>query len=294
MAAEGLHMRTQYSGFSRVCIPLIATMSLLAGEGKVVPEWNEPALPFHIVGDVYFVGTNELGAYVVTSPRGHVMIDGGFKETVPLLLESVKKLGLRVEDIKVLLTTQAHYDHVGSLAGMKAASGAQVMAMEGDAEVLERGGRDDFAFGNEMTFDPVHVDRVLHDGDTVRIGDTVLTARRTAGHTRGATTWTMTTDDDNKLVRVVFPASLTVNPPVRLVKQPSYPGIADDYRHSFEVMRTLSVDVFLSAHTGFCDLEGKRRRMGSRGPNPFIDPDGYRQYLDRLEQAFRERVAKEQ
>jgi metallo-beta-lactamase class B len=287
-------MRTPYSRCSLVCVLLIATVSLFAGEGKVVPAWNEPALPFHIVGDVYFVGTNELGAYLVTSPRGHVLIDGGFKETVPLLLESVKKLGLRVADIKVLLTTQAHYDHVGSMAGMKAASGGQVMAMDGDAEVLERGGRDDFAFGNEMTFDPVHVDRVLHDGDTVKIGDIVLTAHRTPGHTRGATTWTMTTDDDEKEVRIVFPASLTVNPTVHLVKQPSYPGVADDYRHSFELMRTLPVDVFLAAHTGFCDLEGKHGRMGSSGANPFIDPDGYRQYLDRMEQAFRERVAKEQ
>jgi metallo-beta-lactamase class B len=250
--------------------------------------------PFHIIGSVQYVGTGELGAYLITGPQGHVLIDGGAPSTAPQLLESIATLGFKVTDIKWLLTTQAHQDHVGSLAALQIASGARVAVMAGDAELVERGGHEDFAFGDTLTFPAVHVDRVLHDGDVVSVGDTVLTAHLTAGHTRGCTTWTMATREGDRTYRVVFAGSLTVNPPVRLWKNPSYPGILEDYRRSVATMRALPIDVFLGSHAGFFDLVGKRDRL-ARGasPNPFIDPAGFAAMVDRGARALEQRVKSE-
>lgn len=269
----------------------------LLGQGSPpanTPDWNTPMAPFRIIGSIHYVGTSELGAYLITGPDGHVLIDGGAASTAPQLLASIAQLGFKVTDIKWLLTTQAHLDHVGSLAALQKASGGRVAVMSGDAELVERGGRGDFAFGDEATFPAVHVDRVLHDGDVVAVGDTVLTAHLTGGHTRGCTTWTMTAREGSATYRVVFAGSLTVNPPVRLWKDPSYPGILEDYRRSVATLRALPVDVFLAAHAGFFDLAGKRQRL-ARGetPNPFIDPAGFRDMVDRGAEALDRRVSGE-
>ena len=258
------------------------------------PDWNRPMPPFRIIGSTHYVGTSELGAYLITSQDGHVLIDGGMASAAPQLLASIAQLGFKVTDIKWLLTTQAHLDHVGSLAALQKASGGQVAVMTGDAELVERGGRGDFAFGDEATFPAVHVSRVLHDGDVVSVGDIALTAHLTAGHTRGCTTWTMTAREGSGSYHVVFAGSLTVNPPVRLWKNPSYPGILEDYRRSVAAMRGLPVDVFLGAHAGFFDLAAKRERL-ARGemPNPFIDPEGFRAMVDRGAAALEQRVSGE-
>jgi len=259
------------------------------------PEWNRPVQPFRIIGNVHYVGTNELGAYLITTPGGHILVDGGFEDTAPLVLASIRTLGFDPKDVHILLTTQAHADHVGSLAAFASATGGRVMVMDADAGPIERGGRADFAFGDDMTFPPVRVDRVLHDGDTVSIGATTMTAHLTAGHTRGCTTWTLDTDDAGVRRHVTIAGSLTVIVPEgRLAKAPAYPGIVEDFERSFEAMRALPTDVFLAAHAQFFDLEGKaaRRRDGA-SPNPFIDPQGYRAYIDRLQRAFEERMANE-
>ena len=257
-------------------------------------DWNKPMAPFRLIGTIHYVGTAELGAYLITSREGHVVIDGGMASTAPQILASIAQLGFKVTDVKWLLTTQAHLDHVGSLAALQKASGGRVAVMAGDAELVERGGRSDFAFGDQATFPAVHVDRVLHDGDVVSLGDIALTGHLTAGHTRGCTTWTMTAREGSRSYRVVFAGSLTVNPPVRLWKDPSYSGILEDYHRSVATMRGLPVDVFLGAHAGFFDLAAKRERL-ARGetPNPFIDPAGYAAMVDRGAQAIEQRVSSE-
>jgi metallo-beta-lactamase class B len=181
------------------------------------------------------------------------------------------------------------------MASLKQATGAQVMIMQGDVELMERGGRGDFAFADSFTFPPVAVDRTLHDGDTVALGGSVLTAHLTAGHTRGCTTWTTTVTDEGRPRRVVFAGSLSVNPTVKLVSSPSYAGIADDYRRSFGALRAMEADVFLGAHAGFFALleKAERLRQGGAG-NPFVDPAALRGYVDHWEAQFRERVALEQ
>jgi metallo-beta-lactamase class B len=256
--------------------------------------WSQPFPPFQIIGNVYFVGTTELGAYLVTSRDGHALIDGGFDVTAPVILDSIRKLGFEPGDVKVLLTTQAHMDHVGSMALLKKATLAQVAVMDGDVAMMKAGGHGDFTFGDTFTFSPVDVDRVLQDGDVVRIGDVALTAHLTPGHTKGCTTWTLDVNEGQTRRKVVFAGSLSVNPPVRLTTNPSYPGIAQDYERSFRVMRSLEPDVFLGAHAGFFQLYDKAERLrnGER-PNPFIDAAGFRGWVDRMEQQFRERVKTE-
>jgi metallo-beta-lactamase class B len=276
------------------CLIAAATTVSPRAQQDQAAAWSVPVEPFRIAGNVHYVGTTELGIYLITTADGHILIDGGFAETTPVILASIRKLGFDPRDLKVLLTTQAHMDHVGSMASLKKATGARVMVMEGDVPMMESGGKGDFAFGDSFMFAPVTVDRVLRDGDVVTVGATTLTAHLTPGHTRGCTTWTMTVDEGGEARKVIFPGSLSVNPQVRLVQDPSYPGIADDYARSFARMRAFDAEIFLGAHAGFFAFQEKaaRLRQGAT-PNPFIDRPGLLAWIDRMEGQFRERVEKE-
>jgi metallo-beta-lactamase class B len=259
--------------------------------------WNRPTKPFRVVGPVHFVGTNELGAYLVATPAGHVLIDGGLPQSAPLIEASIRALGFDPREIRVLLTTQAHFDHVGSLAHFKRLSGGQVEVMDGDVAVIESGGQADYLFGAagpRFRFEPVKVDRTLHDGDTVALGDVTLTARRTPGHTPGSTTWLTTVKDGARSYQVVFAGSTSINPGTRLVGTSSYPGIAEDFARAFEVLESLKPDVFLGAHTCFFGMEEKRARLGRPGTeNPFVDPEGYRAHVAEKKRAFDAELARQ-
>lgn len=250
-------------------------------------SWNQPVEPFRIAGNLYYVGASDIASYLVATPEGHILLDGGFVETAPLIRESVKKLGFRIEDVKILLNTHAHYDHAGGLAELKALTGAKLHASEADAPALARGGKDDPLFGDDFPFPPVRVDRLLEDGDTVALGGSTLTARLTPGHTAGCTTWTMKVDG----LDAVVICSTSVLPMTKLGGKPSYPGIAEDYARTFRTLRSLPCDLFLAAHGSFYNLKEKSERLKKgEGANPFVDPDGYRSYLDRNERIFRERL----
>jgi metallo-beta-lactamase class B len=286
-------MNNRVLGVSAAALWLVA--ALAGGQAVDTASWNRPVPPVRIVGPVHFVGTNELAAFLVATSAGHVLVDGGLPESAPLIEQSIRTLGFDPKDIRVLLTTQAHFDHVGSLAHFKKLSGARVEVMDGDVSLIETGGRTDYLFGgNERyRFEPVKVDRALKDGDTVTLGGLTLTARKTPGHTPGSTTWLVTVEDGGRSHTVVFAASTGINPGTRLVDRPSYPGIADDYAHAFAVMESLTPDVFLGGHTGFFDLEGKRARMREGGANPFVDPAGFRAHVAARKRAFEEHKAKE-
>lgn len=260
-------------------------------------SWNDPEVPFRLAGPVYYVGTRHLAAFLVASPQGHILIDGGMPSTAPLIERSIRELGFKPEDIRILLTTQAHFDHVGSHAHFKKLSGAMAQAMRGDEKLLRDGGRSDYLFGgsSDFHFQPVAVDRVLQDGDVVTIGGVRLTARHTPGHTPGSATYEMTVRDGGRDYQVVFAASTTVNPGTRLVSQPSYPGILEDFRRSFAVLRSLQPDIFLSAHAGFFQLKEKRAAMSAENPaQAFVDPDGFRTHIAEREKIFEALVAQEQ
>jgi metallo-beta-lactamase class B len=248
---------------------------------------NLPVPPFRIAGNIYYVGASEVTSFLIVTPAGDIVLDGGFVETAPQIEANIEKLGFKLSDVKILLNSHAHYDHAGGLAELKKRTAAQLVAMEGDAALLASGGRGDFFFGDRLAFPPVKPDRVIHDGDTVSLGGVTLVSHLTAGHTRGCTTWTMTIEENGKPLHVVFIGSMSVLPGYRLSGKESYSGIASDYGRSFRALKSLACDVFLASHGSFFDLTDKREALAKgAAKNPFIDPAGYRAYIARAERAF--------
>ena len=257
-------------------------------------EYLVPFPPHHVIGNIYFVGSKSLGIYLVTTPQGHILINAGLEASVPRIRQSVEDLGFGFSDIKILLISHAHFDHDAGAAEIKKLTSAKYMVMDADVPVVESGGKEDFAYGDkpDMLYPAAKVDRVLHDGDTVELGGTVLSAHLTPGHTRGCTTWTMKVMDGGKSYDVVIVGSPNVNPGYKLVNNTAYPQIASDYEKGFQVLRSLHCDVFLGAHGNYYDMEAKYARIG-KGANPFIDPDGYKAYVDDRERAFKAELARQ-
>jgi metallo-beta-lactamase class B len=256
--------------------------------------WLEPFPAFRIAGNLYYVGSRGLASYLVTTPQGHILINSSLAESVPLFRASVESLGFRFGDIKVLLISHAHWDHDAGSAAVKALTGARYMVMDGDVPVVESGGRKDFQYGEApFLYAPTKVDRVLHDGDEVRLGDAVLVARLTPGHTRGCTTWTMVVREGGRRHDVVIVGSPNVNPGYRLVGNAAYPRIAEDYARTFRVLASLPADLFLGAHGSYFDLEGKYARLKAGASAPFVDAAGYRGFVAEREQAFRTALARQ-
>ena len=247
--------------------------------------FNKPFPPFRVIGNIYYVGTDDLGSYLIATPAGNILINSDFDDTVPEIEASVEKLGFRFTDTKILLGSHAHADHMEGDARVKELTGAQVMVMEQDVPAISR-----MTPGNK----PHPIDRVLHDGDAVTLGGITLVAHLTPGHTRGCTTWTMKTEENGRSYNVVILGSIGVNPGYILVGNKDYPEIADDYVHGFQVLRSLPVDVFLGSHGSFFDLHAKygKLRAGAT-PNPFIDPAGYKAHLDLQEKNFRTELEKQ-
>jgi len=208
----------------------------------------------------------------------------------------VEKLGFKFGDVKILLISHAHWDHDAGSALIKQITGATYMVLEADVPVVESGGKTDFQYGNTPTslYQPTKVDRVLHDGDEVKLGDTVLIAHLTPGHTKGCTTWTMKVQQAGRTYNVVIIGSPNVNPGYQLVNNTSYPQIAADYERMFRVLKSLPCDIFLGAHGSYFDLETKYARLKeSTPPIPFIDPEGYKNYVAEREQAFKRELARQ-
>jgi metallo-beta-lactamase class B len=270
---------------------------------KMSAGWSDPFPAHRVVGNVYFVGSAGLAAFLVATPDGLILINSDLETSVPQIRESVEKLGFKFADIKILLISHAHFDHCAGSAKVKELTGAKYMVMDTDVPVVESGGKKDFQYGNlpEAAYPATKVDRVLHDGDEVKLGGTTLVAHKTAGHTRGCTTWTIKVKDDaeagggsKKTLDVVIVGSPNVNPGYKLVGNTAYSEMAGDYRRAFAVWKSLPCDVFLGAHGSYYDLEKKFARVKDGGVNPFVDPAGYRSYIAEREQAFREELQKQQ
>jgi metallo-beta-lactamase class B len=241
-----------------------------------------------MIGNIYYVGSRGLASYLITTPAGHILINSNLKTSIPLIRESVEKLGFHFNDIKILLISHAHFDHDAGSAEILKLTGAKYMVMDADVGVVESGGKTDFQYGDDAAFlyPAVKVDQVLHDGNEVKLGDTVLTAHKTAGHTRGCTTWSFKVTDAGKTYDVVIVGSPNVNPGYKLVKNARYPEIADDYAHGFRVLKSLSCDIFLGAHGSYFGMEAKYAKLKAGGVNPYVDPKGYKDYVADREQAF--------
>jgi len=268
---------------------LVASFFLVASTALA-----QDAPPLRIIGNIYYVGANEVTSFLIATPKGHVLIDGGFKETAPMIERNIEKLGFQLNDVKVLLNSHAHLDHAGGLAELKRVTGAKLYASGPDTPLLARGGLDDPQFGNRLPFPPVEPDHIVADGERVTIDGAMLTAHITAGHTPGCTTWTMNVRDGATTRHVVFFCSPSVPQEYRLVNNPRYPAIAEDYRKEFATLKSLPCDVPLGSHGSFFDLEGKRNRLvtGAR-PNPFLDPKGCADLISLFEKRFEETLARQ-
>jgi len=252
----------------------------------------------HVIGNIYFVGSKGLGIYLVSTPQGHILINAGLEDSVPMIQHSVEKVGFRFSDIKILLISHAHWDHDAGSAELIRQTGATYMVMDGDVPVVESGGATDFAYPKD-NYPAVKVNRVLHDGDHVKLGGTVLVAHKTAGHTRGCTTWTLQVQEAGRPLNVVIVGSWYVNPGFRLVDRPketaSYPGIAADYRRSFATWKGLPCDVFLGAHGGYFDMLAKLKRIKAGAKeNVWVDPAGYQAALAEREAAFEKELKRQE
>jgi metallo-beta-lactamase class B len=278
---------------SRILILVLAAAGSTFAQAN--PEWTEPFPPFHIAGNLYYVGSKGLANYLITTPQGNILINSDLEANVPLIEASVEKLGFKFKGTKILLISHAHWDHDAGSAMIKERTGAAYMVMDGDVPVVESGGKTDFAYGNDATtlYRPTKVDRVLHDGDEVRLGGTVLVAHLTPGHTKGCTTWTMQVKERGKTYNVVILGSPNVNPGYKLVDNKAYPQIAEDYERMWRVLKSLPCDIFLGAHGSYFGLEEKYPLLKERGAIAFVDADGYRKYIAQKEQDFRTELAKQ-
>jgi metallo-beta-lactamase class B len=252
-------------------------------------EWNKPVPPFRIMGNLYYVGAIEITSYLITTPHGHFLLDGGFVETAPQIERNIVQLGFKLSDVKYLLNSHAHYDHAGGLAELKKLTGAKFVASAGDADLLRKGGHGDFRFGDTLLFPPIEPDKIILDGESLQLADQVMTAHLTPGHTKGTTTWTTKIQDGARTYDVVFVGSQS-SLDYKFVKEESYPGIATDFVKSFAVLKNLPCDIFLASHGSFFHFVDKHERFMRGDANAFVDPDGYYRYLSESEKDFRQKL----
>ena len=278
-----------------IAVAMVLAVIVFARHPPPQDDYTTPFPPFRIAGNLYYVGSKESATYLVTTAQGHILINSNVEANVPMIRAGVESFGFKFSDIKILLISHAHWDHNAASDTIKKLTGAKYMVMEGDVSAVESGGKTDFHYGNEPTalYPPTKVDRVLRDGDEVKLEDVVLTARLTPGHTKGCTTWTMKVKDDSKIRDVVIVGSPNVNPGYKLVDNTLYPGIAADYEKTFQVLKSLPCDYFLGAHGSYYDMETKYKQLKAGVSTAFIDPQGYKNYVSEREQAFRRELAKQ-
>lgn len=273
---------------------LLTTLALaIAAVGQGQPDWYEPFPAHKIIGNVFYVGSKDLATFLVTTREGHILINSGFERTVPLIQKSVESLGFKMTDVKILLESHAHSDHVAGHALLQKLSGAKVYVMRGDDQVIASGGKGQYLYTTDR-WEPCKVDRVLDDRDEVKLGDVTLVARLTPGHTRGCTTWTWRVEDGGKPYDVVVIGSPNVNPGFRLVNNEDYPEIAADFAKTFEILKSLPCDVFLGAHGGYYGMVERYDLLNKGHANVFVNPEGYKEYVAQKEQAFRQTLALQQ
>jgi metallo-beta-lactamase class B len=260
--------------------------SVQAQQTEMFRQWNQPRAPFRVAGPLYYVGVAQVTSLLVTTPSGHILIDGAFEESATRILDNVRSLGFAPEDVRVLLSTHAHADHAGGLAEIRRRTHARLYAGSADVPLLAAGGRGDFAFGDELTFPPVPVDVAVKDGDRVELGGVTVRAIATPGHTKGCTSWAFTIDVDGKPLRVLVVGG-TTTPGYELVDNAKYPAIGGDFEQTFAKLNKEDVDVFFEGHGFQFGLDDKLARRS------FVDPEGYRARIAATAEAFRAELDKQ-
>ncbi|MFO1019972.1 MAG: subclass B3 metallo-beta-lactamase [Planctomycetales bacterium] len=269
--------------------------ALFLKTARTALKWDEPAEPAKIIGPIYFVGTKGLSVYLITTPEGHIILNTGMPGSGPMIEASIRKLGFKPEEIKLLLIGHAHIDHAGGHAYLQKLSGSQIAVIREEKDLFESGGKLDFHYGKspEFGFEPAKVDQVFHDGDVLKLGDVAITALLTNGHTRGSTTFVMKLTDEGQTFTVVFPNGTSVNPGYRVAKDPSYPGIREDYQRTLRVLEDLKPDIWLMAHTEAFNYDAKLARAAKEGAKAWVDPEGYRKWIIAQKKNFDAAIARE-
>ncbi len=285
------------------CLLLLLVSIPKLSLAQVNPSWTTPIAPFRIADNLYYVGSQDLGSYLLVTPKGNILINPNLAASPSQLRASVEALGFHWNATKILLNSQAHYDHVGGAAEVIRETHAQNMVMDGDVSVVETGARADFLSPspNILNYAPAHVDRILHDGDTVSLGGVTLTAHKTAGHTRGCTTWTLRAhlpgEPAGTMRNIVIVGGTGFWSEYHFIAKRghpiSYPGIVQDFQHTFSLLRALPCDVFLGAHGRYFNMLTKLKRYPNQGPHVFVDPEGYRDFIAHAQETFEKALSKQ-
>jgi metallo-beta-lactamase class B len=270
----------------RALVFLAAAIPLFSANSPIFP-------PFRILGNLYYVGDEDLACYLIVTPQGSILINTGYEFSVPDIRSRMKTLGFRFADIKILLVTHAHSDHAAGMATMKKLTGAKMLAIEREAPLLESGGKTDYLFGSNGWFNPVKVDRMFQDGDKIELGGTELTAHLTPGHTKGSTSYTLDIGENGRTYHVLIANLGTINPGTVLLRNHEYPNIADDYSQTYRILRALPCDIFLTSHASEFGLFSKYRPGMSYDPERFLDHGIYLRVIDRQENAFLDQLEEE-
>lgn len=274
-------------------IPALLFLLTAAPAAAQPEDWSKPFPGHRVIGNLYAVGTYDLACFLITSDEGHILINTGLADSAPMIRENVESLGFRLEDVRILLTMQAHYDHAAAFAEIKQATGAALWATAGDAPLLEDGGASDPHFRGEYTFAPVPVDRVLRDGEVIELGKIHLTVVESPGHTPGSATYTMTVTENGRDYRVAIANMGSMNPGLRLSKDPTYPGIAEDFAETFRRQKEMEVEVWVAAHASQYGLHDKYSPGDAYSAETFVDPEGFHELVAHYEALYERALAAE-
>lgn len=283
-----------YKGIVRISV-LVANLLLisffLTAQKRIKPsvneEWTRDYNPFRIAGNLYYVGTYDLACYLISTPKGHILINTGVDGSAPMIRAHVEKLGFKFSDIRILLATHAHFDHVGGMAEVKRLTGAKMMISERDAPVLADGGNSDYVLGGRGSmFEPVKADRLLHDQDTVSLGGMRITVLLHPGHTKGACSFLFDVQDERRSYRVLIANMPSILSETKLSGMPGYPNVAKDYAYTLKALKSLKFDIWLSSHASQFGLHTKHKPGDGYNPEAFFDRKGYDEMVGDLEKAY--------
>ena len=292
-----MHKHSQFGVFLGVAAALLLSLGGPAQAQIPEPNVTNPDRitaypPVRVIGNLYYVGTRDLASFLITTDEGHILINSGYASSVPMIRDSIEALGFDIEDIEIITTAHAHNDHVGGLAELKHLSGAETHMHGGDVPILISGGDDDYRYpgGRGLLFDPIAVDHMINDGDTIELGSTVLTVHLHAGHTKGAISFSMEVEEGGRSYDVLLANMGTVNDNVNLTYMPGYPEIVDDYEKTFADQKAMNPDIWLASHAGQFNMHDKYQPGMAYSPNNFLDPEGWHAKVASYEAAFRARI----
>ncbi|HEY5646838.1 MAG TPA: subclass B3 metallo-beta-lactamase [Pseudomonadales bacterium] len=274
---------------------LAAERRCLADDVAARADWTTPYPAHRVIGNLYAVGMEDLSVFLITTPQGHILINTGLVDSTAPIRENIEQLGFRLQDVRILLTMQAHFDHTAALAEIKRLTGAQMWATEKDARVLGDGGASDAHFGEciDLRFEPVTVDRILADGEVIEFGGMRITTHLHPGHTEGSASYSYTVREDGRDYQVVIANMGTINPGKQLVVDPTYPGVAEDFAQTYRRQKAMPVDVWVAAHGSQYGLHRKHHAGQAYDPNTFVDPEGFLAEVMRLESLYQGQLTAE-